>query len=212
MPDSRILRHLLRTFRVRRMRLFQQVFHVTGQTRVLDVGGSPEIWDYAAVRPNLTIVNLPSAIERLDRVTAQVAADGCLLPFRDQAFDIVFSNSVIEHVGDIAQQRRFSREIARVGRCYWVQTPNRGFPIEQHLLLPFVHQLPLSWRPPIVKRLTGWELIARPSPAQREYYIHHFLHELRLLNAADLRDLFPDSRLLSEKVCGLTKSLIAVRS
>ena len=75
-----------------------------------------------------------------------MAGDGRALPFRDEAFDVVFSNSVIEHVGDAASQRRFAREVARVGRAYWVQTPNRWFPVEQHLLTPLVHWLPKSWQ------------------------------------------------------------------
>jgi len=190
---------------------FQEMFHVTERTRVLDVGGSPEIWELAAVRPNVTMANFPSALEASGHSLVQVGADGCLLPFRDDAFDIVFSNSVIEHVGSADNQRKFAAEIARVGRSFWVQTPNRGFPIESHLLLPFVHQLPEKWRPAIVNRFTGWELLFRPTDAQKQYYLHHFLHELRLLSASDLQSLFPNSEVVRERVFGLTKSLIAVR-
>ena len=83
-----------------------------------------------------------------------VAGDGRSLPFRDGSFDVVFSNSVIEHVGDAASQRRFAREVARVGRAYWVETPNRWFPVEQHLLTPLVHWLPAAWQGAIVPRFT----------------------------------------------------------
>lgn len=211
MAHSRLLHSLSQSFRARRMDRFQSMFHVTERTRVLDVGGSPEIWEVAGVRPNLTFANLPRALEASSNGARQVGADGCMLPFRDNAFDVVFSNSVIEHVGGLDKQRKFAAEIARVGRSFWVQTPNRGFPIESHLLLPFVHQLPKAWRPAIVNRFTGWELLFHPTASQRQYYLHHFLHELRLLSAADLQSLFPDSELVREKVCGLTKSLIAVR-
>ncbi|HEV2200322.1 MAG TPA: methyltransferase domain-containing protein [Bryobacteraceae bacterium] len=188
---------------------FQKMFRLTETTRVLDVGGSPEIWRLA-VQPNLTMVNVPRALAA-DHSVPQVGADGCLLPFRDDAFDVVFSNSVIEYVGSVDDQRKFAAEVARVGRSFWVQTPNRGFPVESHMLLPFVHQLPERWRPAIVNRFTGWELLFRPTESQKQYYLHHFLHELRLLSASDLQSLFPNSEVIREKVFGLTKSLIAVR-
>ena len=193
------------------MERFHQMFGVTERTRVLDVGGLSEIWQLAPVRPHLTLVNFPSSLQASGPSVLQVGADGCMLPFRDYAFDIVFSNSVIEHVGSVENQRKFAAEIARVGRSFWVQTPNRGFPIESHLLLPFVHQLPEEWRPAIVSRFTGWELLFRPTESQRQYYLHHFLHELRLLSASEMQSLFPSSEMVREKVFGMTKSLIAVR-
>ena len=67
--------------------------------------------------------------EALVSSSCYVVADGCHLPFADDAFDMAFSNSVIEHVPD---HEAFSRELARVGRSYYVQTPNKWFPIEPH--------------------------------------------------------------------------------
>ncbi len=194
------------------MMRFQRAFRITEKTRILDVGGSAGIWRYASVQPNLTIVNLPSALQPLERRKVQVAADGCMLPFGDNEFDIVFSNSVIEHVGSVENQRKFAQEIARVGKCFWVQTPNKGFPVEQHLLLPLVHLLTPKWQASIVNRFTGWEFVVRPSKAERHSYIHHCLHELKLLNASDLQKLFPDAQVVSERFFTLKKSLIAIRS
>ncbi len=74
-----------------------------------------------------------------------VVADGLKLPFRDASFDLVYSNAVIEHVGDGADQRRFMAEHRRVGRCWVVTTPNRWFPIESHTRMVLLHWLP-SWR------------------------------------------------------------------
>jgi len=194
------------------MRLFERTFEVTAHTRVLDVGGSARIWQFARVQPRLTIVNLSAALEAVNPSIARVAGDGCMLPFKNRAFDIVFSNSVIEHVGGPAQRERFACEIARVGRSYWVQTPNRRFPVEMHLMLPLVQFLPKSWQRALVRRFTVWQLVAEPSRAQREYYIEHFLNELHLLDARELQALFPDARILRERFLGLTKSLIAVRT
>jgi hypothetical protein len=207
-----LLETAFRHFRSQRMRLFERTFPITNRTCVLDVGGSPLIWQFARVRPQLTMLNLPTALQPDGAVVSLVAGDGCALPFKDAAFDIVFSNSVIEHVGTREAQQRFAAEVARVGRAYWVQTPNRAFPVELHLMLPFVHYLPRTWQRRTVERFTIWQLLARPSEAQRRFYIEHFLNDLKLLNASELGSLFPDGRILRERFFGWPKSLIAVRT
>jgi hypothetical protein len=198
-------------FRRRRMRRFERAFEITSETRILDVGGTPLNWSLARVRPKLTILNMPRAQEAVDSDVAWVSADGRELPFRDGAFDIVFSNSVIEHVGGPANQQNFAREIARVGKGYWVQTPNRWFPVEHHMLTPFVHYLPRTWQGAILRRASVWQWIARPRPDQRQFYIEHYLAQVRLLDANALCELFPESTLIRERLFGLTKSLIAMR-
>jgi ubiquinone/menaquinone biosynthesis C-methylase UbiE len=198
-------------FRRRRMRRFLQEFAVTSQTRILDIGGTPECWELIAERPRVTLLNTPRAKDDLSGAESWVAGDGRALPFRDSSFDIVFSNSVIEHVGDAASQARFAKEVARVGRSYWVQTPNRWFPVEQHLLTPLVHWLPASWQRAIVPRFTVWAAVTRTSPDRRRFYLEHYLSDVRLLGAADLRRLFPDAGVVRERVAGWTKSLIAWR-
>lgn len=194
------------------MRLFETVFAITPDTRVLDVGGSPSIWEFLTVQPHLTIVNFPTALETGAKSVECVAGDGRLLPFQDAAFDIAFSNSVIEHVGNRVNQQRFAEEIARVARSYWVQTPNRGFPIELHLMLPFIHYLPKAWQRAIIERFTVWELLVRPNEAQRSFYVEHFLNDVKLLDKSNLQRLFPDAKILSERVLGVAKSLIAIRT
>jgi Methyltransferase domain len=211
MRSSDLLRQALRHFRARRMRLFEETFAISPSTRILDVGGSPAIWEFLTVRPRLTVLNFPSALERGTDSFDYVAADGLLLPFRQNAFDIVFSNSVVEHVGDRAQQQKFAKEVARVGRCYWVQTPNRGFPIELHVMLPFIHYLPKTWQQAVIERFTIWQLLVRPSAEERAFYVDHFLNDLKLLNKSDLQDLFPEATIFSERLLGFVKSNIAVR-
>ena len=197
-------------FRRRRMRRFERLFDLRETTRVLDVGGTPLNWTLTSVRPRLTVVNMPRAQEA-GEPGGWVAADGRQLPFADQSFDIVFSNSVIEHVGAAQDQQRFASEAARVGKCYWVQTPNRWFPVELHLLTPFLHYLPRSWQSRVARRFTVWEHIVRPRPDQREFYIEHYLRDIRLLDARTLQQLFPGAQLIRERFCGFTKSLIAMR-
>ncbi len=194
------------------MQRFVRECRITAATRVLDIGGTPDNWQLISVLPRLVLLNMPRAQADLAGAAQWVAGDGRSLPFRDAAFDVVFSNSVIEHVGDADSQRRFASEVARVGRSYWVQTPNRWFPVEQHLLTPFVHWLPKSWQGAIVRRGTVWSALTRPTPDRREFYIEHFLRDIRLLTCRDVANLFPGARIIRERVLGLTKSLIAYRS
>ncbi len=211
MSQSRLLHAAFRHFRSRRMRLFERTFQITPQTRILDVGGSPSIWEFATVRPRITILNFPSALERGTAGVDLVAGDGRMLPFKDNAFDIVFSNSVIEHVGIHAEQKRFADEISRVaGGSYWIQTPNRRFPVELHLMLPFVHYLPKRMQSAIVTRFTLWQYLLKPSEAERAHYINHLLNELNLLDRRTLQRLFPNATILAERIAGLAKSLVAV--
>ena len=192
------------------MALFERTLRPGSRTRVLDVGGSPLIWEFASVRPRLTFLNLPSALVP-NCAADQVAADGRMLPFPDQAFDIVFSNSVIEHVGTRSDQDLFAREVTRVGGAYWVQTPNRRFPVELHMMLPLVHYLPKPLQRAILNRFTVWEKLAHPTREQRAFYIDHFLNELNLLDKPSLQRLFPRARILSEPFLGIPKSIIACR-
>jgi Methyltransferase domain len=194
------------------MAQFERTFGITPQTTVLDVGGSALIWEFTKVRPKLTFLNLLPAINPRETDAVLVAGDGRMLPFGDAAFDIVFSNSVIEHVGGASDQQMFAREIARVGKKYWVQTPNRRFPFEMHVMLPFVHYLPAKWQRRVVTRFTGWELLVPHTKDVRRDYLHHFLNELHLLDSRELEALFPDAHIARERFLGFPKSLIAYRA
>lgn len=200
---------LQRRFRGRRMALLAENVGLTRDMRVLDVGGTVEIWRLAPVMPRLVLLNQARARYEIGAGETVVLGDGTALPFADQSFDLVFSNSVIEHVGSRAEQARFAAEIARVGKQYWVQTPNRYFPIEHHLWTPFIHWLPRGWQRAILRRFSVWQLVTNHDAPQRAFYINHYLHSIRLLSASNLRTLFPGATIVRERFLGCTKSLIA---
>jgi hypothetical protein len=206
-----LLESLQRRFRARRMALLAKTVGLTPDMRVLDVGGTVEIWRLAPVMPRLVLLNQARARHEIGAGETVVLGDGTELPFADQSFDLVFSNSVIEHVGGPAQQARFASEIARVGKQYWVQTPNRHFPIEHHLWTPLVHWLPRSWQGPLLKRFSVWQLLTKLSSEHQKFYLDHYLDSIRLLAASDLRALFPGATVLRERSLGWTKSLVAWR-
>ena len=86
-------------------------------------------------------VPLPNFAQEFPLVEC-VTASGTELPFEDDAFDVAFSNAVVEHVGGRADQRRFVAELCRVAPRVFLSTPNRRFPVETHTLLPLLHWLP----------------------------------------------------------------------
>ena len=191
-----------RYFRGRRMTRFVDVFRVTERTKILDVGGTPGIWSYLPFHPNVIFTNLTTAAMGSE---CGVIADGCMLPFRDGAFDLVFSNSVIEHVGDWAAQRRFAAECGRVGRRYYIQTPDYWFPIEPHLIAPFIHWLPRSAR----ERIAPYTLRAIIDREGQDDPVGYA--RIELLTPTQMSALFPGAQIWRERLLGFTKSLIAVR-
>ena len=208
MDIERLYRPIQRYFRGKRMRAFVETFGVTDETRILDVGGYAFNWRLTPVRPRLVLLNLPRSTRMdVEPGIAWVFGDGRRLPFADQGVEVVYSNSVIEHLTDVPRQQAFAREVARVGRRYYVQTPNRWFPIEPHFLTPFVQFLPMPWRKRLARNFTLWGWLVRPTPAEAVGMVGH----IRLLDERELRRLFPGARIERERFLGLTKSLIAIQ-
>ena len=143
--------------RGRKLRLFLDELQPTSETTVLDVGadelgfgdgdgcGTLNFFEERYPWPRrITALGLHDGSgfrARYPGIT-YVQGDACALPFDDRAFDVVFSNAVIEHVGDRERQRQLVSEALRVGRRVFLTTPNRRFPIEVHTRLPLVHWLP----------------------------------------------------------------------
>lgn len=202
-----IHRYIGKFFRRKRMGEFARMFGIAGQTRILDIGGTLYNWSLIDVQVHLTIVNLSPPPAHLPDWVNWIVADACNLPFSDNTFDIVYSNSVIEHLFTREAQQQMAREVQRLAPKYYVQTPNSRFPVEPHYLTPFIHWLPVSLRKRMIRNFTLWGWIARPS---RDTCVRR-VEEIQLLNEKELRDLFPGATIQHERLAGLTKSLIAVK-
>lgn len=204
-------------FRANRFRLFWSLVETIraekGQCTILDVGGTSEFWrahcpdlpsNVHVVLANLSHVHGPADHPNI----ADVIADACSMPqFADNEFDIVHSNSVIEHVGLWQNIAAMAAEIQRVAPRHFVQTPNYWFPIEPHARYPLFQFLPEPWRASLLmKKSRGfWQRANDIGDATRRH------QSANLLTYEQMRFLFPDSQIRREMVGPLTKSLIAIR-
>ena len=188
------------------MKAMAEYFRLAEDTNVLDVGGGMLNWNFLAVRPRVTIINIGKRSKNLSKYVSYVRADARHLPFDSNAFDFVYSNSVIEPIGTLEDQTKMTQEVRRVGRSYYVQTPNFWFPVEPHLITPFFHWLPKPLRKVLIRNFTIWGWITRPT----RDYCDNFVKMTRLLTKSEMRALFPDGQLQPEIFLGLEKSLIAV--
>jgi hypothetical protein len=192
--------------REEKFQLFVTLLKPTAATRILNVGASG---------PNLAFAEqFESRYEYRSQVTGggislpevqdyrhgfpgvkSLVFNGCALPFRDKSFDVVYSNAVIEHLADYAAQQRFAAEMARVGRGWFVTTPNLWYPIEPHYHLPLIQFLPQRWQRALVRSL-----------GKIPY------EDLNLLTKSQLQHLFPKGNVIKCRVTFYPETLIAYRA
>jgi len=210
LSDNRSTTSLAHKFRRSRGRIFEQFLgSFEGTINILDLGGEENFWIQSNLSsiPNIqvTLLNVRKEPTTLNNFSSIAGDARDLSQFKDQSFDVVFSNSVIEHVGDLTRQTQMAQEIVRVGRAYFVQTPNRYFPIEPHFLFPFFWHLPESVRVFLAIRIgLGWYPRQPNANTARE-----FLRNFTLLSEPQFRRLFPSAEIQKERFLGLTKSFIA---
>jgi hypothetical protein len=211
-PNSLAMR--FRRARAKRVvELITAIHAERGAVRILDLGGEPGYWrlyDRGFLQSKAVTIHLvnpaPQAVD--DPLFTTAVGDACHLPeIAAGEFDLVHSNSVIEHVGDWTRMEAFAAEVRRLAPRYYVQTPYFYFPIEPHFSAPFFH-----WRSEqararmLLRKRRGWcERAGDVGEAMRT------VQHARLLDKTQFRFLFPDAHHVDERAAGLTKSLIALR-
>ncbi len=199
-------------FRRRRFELFLKLVEpLPRPVSVLDVGGEQRFWEVMGLAGDasfsITLLNIAPQPVTYANLTSLSGDAADLGRFSDQQFDVVFSNSVIEHLGSFERQQRMASEVRRVGRSYFVQTPNRRFPLEPHFLLPWFQYYPEWLQVGLLRRFRlGWYAPIPDPQAARQHVCAH-----RLLDEAELRRLFPGARIYHERVLGVVKSLVAIK-
>jgi len=210
--------------RKKRAQLFRNLLLPKEQDKILDLGGGngnhinmilENSNKYDVTVADILEDDLKQAREKFNFRTVQLK-EGMKLPFKDREFDIVFCNSVIEHVtiqknliwkekdkkkfeqDSLIQQKLFADEVRRISKSYFVQTPNKYFLIESHSWLPFVIVfLPRNIQIFIIKFFN-------------KFWFKKTTPDWNLLTHRIFNDFFPEAEILEEKSIGLTKSLIAI--
>lgn len=224
---TRLALQLSANARRKRAELFRRIFDISPDTTILDIGSEDGSNIHAVLHGtaydprNVFVADLDEGAVKLGcslyGFNGIVIRESGALPFADASIDIVYCSSVIEHVTvnrrDIwnlkngeqfrseacEHQMRFSDEIRRVGKQYFVQTPARGFPIESHTWLPLAGYLPR-------------EFFIRIMRVSNRVWLKESVPDFNLLSDGEIRVLFPDAIIEKERVFGITKSLMAIKS
>lgn len=219
--------HIIQNFRKTRAKLFLAKLKPKNNYKILDLGGGNGEY-INQIFKNLNLKNLKITVTDLNNEHLNVGKGKYAmkfqkidvtdrLPFKSKSFDIVFCNSLIEHATgkkedvfgirdnsifdkhSFKYQKKLSREIQRVGKSYFVQTPNKTFPIESHTLMPYlIIYLPRYIQILIIKFI-------------RDMGLRDAVPDWHLLTKKDMHSLFPDAQIIEEKYLGFVKSLIAVK-
>ncbi|HEV2348414.1 MAG TPA: methyltransferase domain-containing protein [Terriglobia bacterium] len=203
---QRVLKKLSHKSRAKKFDLLRSVFTARPGDRVLDVGASGEVflrYTFEDVYPfperivagGAAVNEILNTRELYPRPQYAVF-DGCALPFPDKTFDLAFSNAVIEHILGDGRQAKFAQEIMRVGKSWFVTTPNFWFPFESHYHLPFIQFMPR----PLERQYN--RMLGSHIPRGR-------VQDLGLLSARELRRLFPSGEIRKVRVTFWPETLVA---
>ncbi|MGB3606478.1 MAG: class I SAM-dependent methyltransferase [Psychroserpens sp.] len=222
---KKIQRNFSNKARAKRAKLFVDMLKPKTHDKILDLGGGngkhingilgKESFEHVVIADILSN-DLAYAEENFGYKTHQLTEDETL-PFGDKQFDIIFCNSVLEHVTipkeeiwnlkntaefkkrSFESQSKFANEIQRIGKRFFVQTPNKYFILESH-----------TWLPGIIAFL--------PRPAQiagikffNKFWPKKTTPDWNLLTYNDMQTIFPDCEIYREKSLGFTKSFIAIK-
>lgn len=205
---------LWRLWKERRFQRFIKALRPKPADVLLDIGGYPFNWfQRGNIVGKVDVLNLE--LEPLHPpptgapIIRAISGDARSLKFVDCSYDIVFSNSVIEHVGTLEDQWSFAREARRVGRKLWIQTPAKECPIEPHYLGLFIHWFPVSWHVPLAR----WTSLRGITGAANRSDLLEIARSTRLLTRREFTEMFPDCEIWTERLLWVfPKSYVAIRS
>ena len=223
LADARNTKSLSTRFRKRRDKILRKFILEArtdrqGSFRIIDLGGTTDYWRRVGLEwlelhdIDVTCVNhIGTEFGVSKRESARlrcIIGDACnMINHDDNSFDMVHSNSVVEHVGGWPEMRRFGNEVRRLAPSYYIQTPYFWFPIDPHFYrVPMFHWLPVSLRVKLLQRMkVGWA----PAVPDFDHAMRNVMSAV-LLDATQFRALFPEANIVVERVALLPKSMIAL--
>jgi len=166
--------------------------------KILDIGGTVEYWKSMNFidRKNIhiTLLNLKEFSIDRPNFTSVIGCATNLQGYSDNEFDIVYSNSVIEHLFSSDNQKLMANEVRRVGKNYFIQTPNYFFPIEAHWKFPFFQHLPFKVRVFIDMHFypANYRVHVKPIRTYERAVLR--VSEVKLLSEKEMKSLYPEGK------------------
>lgn len=191
---------------------FELLIQQKNSINILDIGGEYNYWqglNWDTSQCRITLLNLTEITipDSMKNTFSSVAGNAMNLDYEKGDFDIIYSNSVIEHMGSIEGQEKFADEVMRVCDRFIIQTPSLWFPLEPHCRIPFFQFIPHFIRAFLIM----WFKI-NYFPQQKTYSEAYRVSKTTLLfTKSRLKRLFPNCECKTEKLFGLPKSYIIVK-
>lgn len=195
--------------------LIQSVINSNGKCNLLDIGGSEYYWmlnreflDNNVNKIRITLTNIDEneiSVEKSNMFKVK-HGDAMSSELYVGDYNLIHSNSVIEHVGNWGVIRRIATNIVERDAPYYIQTPNYWFPIEPHFRMIGFQWLSLSMRARLLlKRSRGFRSAKTFDEAMDS------VQSVNLLTYFQMKELFPDAEIVRERLGPLTKSFMAIR-
>ncbi len=203
---NKIFNKIQKENRSRKFNLFTSTFDNLEKYKILDVGCGEGTFleEMNPYKNNITAVDISEInIEQFKKNHPSIKisqGDAKNMDFDDKSFDILFSNAVIEHVGDIIEQKKYASEIRRVGKSYFIITPNKWFPFEPHYRFPLFQFIPKKIQKLITKIFSMGN------------YPRGCWEDINLLSASQLKSLFPEAKIIKLRMTIYPETLIAIYS
>ncbi len=180
--------------------------------KILDIGGDIQYWKNIGWQHPACKIHLLNLYEskvpenETDQFSSSVG-NGLSLEYKKGEVDLIFSNSVIEHVGSYANQQIFASEVRRVSDKYIVQTPSIWFPLEPHSLIPLFQFLPHSIRALLIMTFN-----INYFPKAKTYKAAIIVsHSTLMFTHKRFKQLFPEAEIQVERFLGIPKSYTAIK-
>jgi len=180
--------------------------------KILDIGGDISYWKHLGWHNDHCHIYLLNLYEnKIDESESKlfhsVIGNALQMPFKPGDFDLIFSNSVIEHVGSKENQQIFAAEVRRLCDKYIIQTPSFWFPLEPHSLIPFFQFIPHKVRALLIMT---FHINYFPKAANYRDAVEVSKSTI-MITKKQFRKLFPDAEIHVERLLGIPKSYTAVK-
>lgn len=181
--------------------------------KILDIGGELDFWCHMGWNNERCTIYLLNLEDRTPTNAPDikgfvwVTGNALALPYDAGEFDLIFSNSVIEHVGSYQNQALFAAEVNRVCSKYMIQTPSLWFPLEPHSLLPLFQFIPHALRAVLIMLFN-----INYFPKQKTYKAALEMSRSTLMFSKNrFQQIFPDATIEVETLFGIPKSYTAIK-